>query len=59
MCSKYKFIKVFSEEDKQVLLALGFQLIYEDKNTCTFLNNPKLIFDDRKVKFTYSNILTF
>lgn len=55
------FIKTSDAETKQTLLALGFQLISEDGNVSTFLNNSTLTFDNSSdnIKFTYSNMLTF
>ena len=59
--SKGNFIKTSDAETKQTLLALGFQLISEDGNVSTFLNNSILTFDDKnnKLKIAYSNMLTF
>lgn len=59
--SKGIFIKTSDAETKQTLLALGFELISEDGNVSTFLNNSTLTFDDKnnKLKIAYSNMLTF
>ena len=58
--SKGNFIKTSDAETKKTLLALGFELISEDGNVSTFLNNSTLTFNDKdKLKITYSNMLTF
>lgn len=54
------FIKTTDAETKETLLQLGFQLISEDGNVCTFVNNTTLTFDNinnKNLKITYSNIL--
>lgn len=57
--SKANFIKTTDVETKETLLQLGFQLISEDGNVCTFVNNSTLTFDNinKNLKITYSNIL--
>ena len=59
--SKGNFIKTSDVETKNMLLALGFELISEDGSVSTFLNNSALTFNDKEkdMKITYSNLLTF
>ena len=59
--SKGNFIKTSDTETRDALLALGFELISEDGNVSTFLNNSALTFNNKEkdMKVTYSNILTF
>lgn len=59
MEKQYQFIKTFTDEEKNKLIKLGFQLISEDRNVATFLNSPTLTFDHNKIKVAYSNNLTF
>ena len=59
---EYKFICVFSEEDRDKLLGLGFHLLKEDKGNSmyTFLTQNTMNFNDLGVrKFYLSDILTF
>ena len=59
--SKGNFLKTSDQETRNKLLELGFELISEDGNVSTFLNNSTLTFNniDKDMKITYSNILTF
>lgn len=56
--SKNIFIKTKDEETKNKLIELGFILHSKDGEIYTFLNNKTLSFDDKKLKITYSNMLT-
>lgn len=59
---KSNFIKTSDEATKQYLLNAGFQLLMESNGVSIFMNNATLTFDDvesRKLKITYSNLLTF
>lgn len=57
--SKHVFIKTKDEETKNMLLSLGYKLQSKDGEIYTFLNDKALSFDDKKLKVTYSNVLTF
>ena len=56
---KHIFIKTKDEETKNILLSLGYKLQSKDGEIYTFLNDNTLSFDDKKLKITYSNMLTF
>lgn len=57
----YKFIYVFSEDDRQKLLEHGFQELYETAGgkAWVFLNQPMLHFSLEKMAVVLSNQLTF
>lgn len=57
--SKHIFIKTRDEETKNALLSLGYTLQSKDGEIYTFLNDKTLSFDDKKLKVTYSDVLTF
>ena len=57
--SKHLFIKTKDEETKNTLLSLGYILQSKDGDIYTFLNDKTLSFDNKKLKVTYSNVLTF
>ena len=56
---KYNFIRTADKETYESLLKEGFKLMSQDNGFYTFLNDEKLSFDNKKLKVTYSNILTF
>lgn len=55
------FIHVFSTEDRDTLLARGYELIKSDDTNCvyTFNNNDQLKFSDLNIDFVLNNIMTF
>lgn len=60
-----KFIYVFSDKDKDMLLAMGFELIQEDSNNGIYifendLANVDLMFSEiEDLKYTLSDTLRF
>jgi hypothetical protein len=56
---KHVFIKTKDEETKNILLSLGYKMQSKDGDIYTFLNDKTLSFDDKKLKVTYSDVLTF
>lgn len=56
-----RFIYVFSEPDKQLLVGLGYRLLKEDNNNSMYIfeNNNTLCFSKDEVKFVYSDVLSF
>lgn len=54
----YNFIKTTDEETKSNLLRSGFKLVSQNGGMYVFLNDHSLVFDDKKNKIQYSNILT-
>ena len=57
--SKHVFIKTKDEETKNTLISLGYILQSKDGEIYTFLNDRTLSFDDKQLKVTYSDVLTF
>lgn len=55
----YSFIYVFSVEDKEKMLASGYNLVgsNENRNLYIFENKSTLTFDNKAVKHVYSNSL--
>ena len=56
---KNNFIRTSDEETKEKLLSEGFQLVSQDGDVTTFLNNHSLTFDNTNNKIQYTNMLTF
>lgn len=56
---KYNFIKTSDKEIKEKLLKEGFELVSQDGNVATFLNNHSFTFENTNNKIQYSNMLTF
>lgn len=60
-----KFIYVFSDKDKDMLLSMGFELIQEDSNNGIYifendLANVDLVFSEiEDLKYTLSDTLRF
>lgn len=56
-----KFIYVFSEEGKDVLLSRGFELIKanEQKKIYVFLNSERKDFVFARIPYVFSDTLTF
>lgn len=56
-----KFIYVFSKEDRDTLLSLGYQLMInnETASTYVFVNKNQMVFEDLKIKFAVSDSLSF
>lgn len=55
--SKGSFIKTSDEETMQLLKSEDFELIDYSNGIWTFINNPKITFDNKNIKITYSNML--
>ena len=56
---KYNFIRTSDKEIKEKLLSDGFELVSQDGDVVTFLNNHSLTFDNTNQKIQYTNMLTF
>lgn len=56
---KYNFIRTSDKEIKEKLLSEGFELVSQDGDVATFLNNHSLTFDNTNQKIQYTNMLTF
>nr|DAJ60516.1 MAG TPA: hypothetical protein [Caudoviricetes sp.] len=56
---KYNFIRTSDKEIKEKLLSEGFELVSQDGDVVTFLNNHSLTFDNTNQKIQYTNMLTF
>lgn len=56
-----KFIYVFSKEDKDKMIGLGYVLLEEhpEKNLYIFKTDPMRSFSIQEIKAVYSSILTF
>jgi len=56
-----RFIYVFSESDKQLLVDMGYTLLKEDGSNSlyVFKNDNSLSFCMDATKFAYSDVLTF
>lgn len=50
-----KFLKVFSVEMAKYLTDCGYQCIYSDNNSWTYLNTNIYLFSDERIQYT--NIL--
>ena len=57
----YSFVYVFTEDDKNQMLASGYQLVRADESRKLFIfeNRSNLTFDKKAVKYVYSNSLVF
>lgn len=55
------FIYVFSQEDKDKLINLGYQLLKSDEsnNMFVFANENRAVFSLDNIEYVESNILTF
>lgn len=57
-----KFIKVFSEKDRDYLLKKGYILVEDDIRNSVFtlcFNDAELIFELSKIEYIVSNTLSF
>jgi len=54
---KKLFIKTTDPDTKRQLEELGFQLVSSDSSGWTFLNDSKIIFDNKEVKVIHTNTL--
>ena len=54
---KKLFIKTTDPDTKRQLEELGFQLISSDSSGWTFLNDSKIVFDNKEVKVIHTNTL--
>ena len=54
---KKLFIKTTDPDTKKQLEELGFQLVSSDSSGWTFLNDSKIIFDNKEVKVIHTNTL--
>lgn len=55
-----RFIYVFSKEDRDALLSLGYQLMIanETASVYVFVNKNQAVFDDLKIRYAVSDSLT-
>ena len=51
------FIKTTDPDTKKQLEELGFQLISSDSSGWTFLNDSKIVFENKEVKVIHTNTL--
>lgn len=54
---KKLFIKTTDPDTKKQLEELGFQLISSDSSGWTFLNDSKVVFDNKEIKVIHTNTL--
>lgn len=54
---KKLFIKTTDPDTKKQLEELGFQLVSSDSSGWTFLNDSKVIFDNKEIKVIHTNTL--
>ena len=54
---KKLFIKTTDPDTKKQLEELGFQLISFDSSGWTFLNDSKVVFDNKEIKVIHTNTL--
>ena len=54
---KKLFIKTTDPDTKRQLEELGFQLISSDSSGWTFLNDSKVVFDNKEIKVIHTNTL--
>lgn len=54
---KKLFIKTTDPDTKKQLEELGFQLVSSDSSGWTFLNDSKIVFDNKEVKVIHTNTL--
>ena len=54
---KKLFIKTTDPDTKRQLEELGFQLVSSDSSGWTFLNDSKIVFDNKEVKVIHTNTL--
>ncbi len=61
MMANNKFIYVFSEEERDKLLAMGLPLLKRDERTHTYIfeNTSGDAFDESSAVFVFSDVLTF
>lgn len=54
---KKLFIKTTDPDTKKQLEELGFQLVSSDSSGWTFLNDSKIVFDNKEIKVIHTNTL--
>ena len=54
---KKLFIKTTDKKKKKQLEELGFQLVSSDSSGWTFLNDSKVVFDNKEIKVIHTNTL--
>jgi len=54
---KKLFIKTTDPDTKKQLEELGFQLVSSDSSGWTFLNDSKVVFDNKEIKVIHTNTL--
>lgn len=54
---KKLFIKTTDPDTKKQLEELGFQLVSSDSSGWTFLNDSKVVFDNKEIKVIHTNAL--
>lgn len=57
MNNKTTFIKTTDEETKKKLIEEGFQLVSSDSSGWTFLNDAKIVFEDKQIRVIHTNAL--
>ena len=54
---KKLFIKTTDPDTKKQLEELGFQLVSSESSGWTFLNDSKVVFDNKEIKVIHTNTL--
>ena len=54
---KKLFIKTTDPDTKKQLEELGFQLVSSDSSGWSFLNDSKVVFDNKEIKVIHTNTL--
>lgn len=57
MNKKTTFIKTTDEETKEKLIKEGFTLVSSDSSGWTFLNDAKIVFEDKQIRVIHTNTL--
>lgn len=57
MDKKTTFIKTTDEETKEKLIKEGFLLVSSDSSGWTFLNDAKIVFEDKQIRVIHTNAL--
>ena len=57
MDKKTTFIKTTDEETKEKLIKEWFPLVSSDSSGWTFLNDAKIVFEDKQIRVIHTNAL--
>ena len=57
MDKKTTFIKTTDEETKEKLIKEGFPLVSSDSSGWTFLNDAKIVLEDKQIRVIHTNAL--